>query len=102
MSNRRRDLLIAVGAVISVLVYVLAGRLIAGQSGFPLDDSWIHQTYGRNLAQTGQWQYVPDVESAGSTSPFYTLLLAVGYFLHLPVFAWTYGLGTVALALAGI
>jgi hypothetical protein len=102
VSSRQRDLLIIFAAVFSVVSYVLAAHLIAGGPGFPLDDSWIHQTYGRNLAQTGQWQYVPGVESAGSTSPFYSVLLAVGYFLHLPVFAWTYGLGAAALALAGL
>jgi hypothetical protein len=88
--------------VLGVVTYVLAAHLIAGAPGFPLDDSWIHQTYGRNLAQTGHWQYVPGVESAGSTSPFYTVLLAIGYFLHLPIFVWTYGLGASALALAGL
>lgn len=100
--TRKRDLLIVFVALFSVVSYVVAAHLIAGGPGFPLDDSWIHQTYGRNLAQTGQWQYVPGVESAGSTSPFYSVLLAIGYFLHLPIFAWTYGLGAAALALAGV
>ena len=97
-----RDPLILFFAILGVVIYVLASQLIGGGTGFPLDDSWIHQTYGRNLAQTGQWQYVPGVESAGSTSPFFTLLLAVGYFLHLPIFVWTYGLGALALALGGL
>jgi hypothetical protein len=98
---RRRDLLIAFVALAGVSAYVLAAHALGGP-GFPLDDSWIHQTYARNLAQTGLWAYVPGVPSAGSTSPFYTVLLAVGYALHVPFFAWTYGLGAAALAGAGL
>ncbi len=98
---RRRDLLIALVALVGVSAYVLAAQTLGGP-GFPLDDSWIHQTYARNLAQTGLWAYVPGVPSAGSTSPFYTLLLAIGYALHVPFFAWTYGLGAAALAGAGL
>ena len=98
---RRHDLLIALVALVGVSAYVLAAQTLGGP-GFPLDDSWIHQTYARNLAQSGLWAYVPGVPSAGSTSPFYTVLLAVGYALHVPFFAWTYGLGAAALAGAGL
>src|SRR5258708_1924938 len=96
------DVLIIIVAIIGVLLYVLAARALAGTNGFPLDDAWIHQTYARNLAQTGQWEYVTGVRSAGSTSPFYTLLLALGYILHIPFFVWTYGLGAVTLAVTGL
>src|SRR5579859_1664 len=89
----RRDVLILLAAAISIALYILTMHLVAGEAGFPLDDAWIHQTYARNLAQTGQWQYAPGVESAGSTSPLYTLLLTLGYILHVPHFAWTYLLG---------
>jgi hypothetical protein len=101
MSTRRRDLIIVVVATIGVAVYVLTAHTLGGP-GFPLDDSWIHQTYGRNLGQTGQWAYVPSVPSAGSTSPLYTILLAVGYALRVPFFAWTYGLGAAFLAATGL
>ena len=50
-------------ALAMVVLYVATGG-----GGFPLDDSWIHQTYARNLAQTGQWAFVPGVPSAASTS----------------------------------
>ncbi len=101
MTTTRRDLIIVVTAVIGVTVYVLAAHILGGP-GFPLDDSWIHQTYGRNLGQTGQWAYVPGAPSAGSTSPLYTVLLAAGYALRAPFFAWTYGLGAVFLAATGL
>ena len=96
MKISRRDLLIVTVAAVSVVFYART------TGGFPLDDAWIHQTYGRNLGLTGHWEYVPGVPSAGSTSPFYTLLLALGYFLRIPPFAWTHGLGAAALALAGL
>ncbi|HVO43956.1 MAG TPA: hypothetical protein VMT34_15105 [Aggregatilineales bacterium] len=96
---RRRDLIIFAAAIIGVIFYVIA----AGANGFPLDDSWIHQTYARNLASLGYFTYAPPyAPSAGSTSPLYTLLLAIGHGLHLPYLAWTYGLGALALALLGI
>ena len=47
--------------------------------GFPLDDAWIHQTYARNLAQTGEMAYLPGQPSAGSTSPAWSFLLSVAY-----------------------
>src|SRR5262245_751686 len=101
-NDRRRGLLIVAVAAIGVAVYALMAQLNAHTWGFPLDDSWIHQTYARNFAQTGHWEFVPGVPSAGSTSPFYTMLLAVGYGLHLPFFAWTDFLGAAALAIGGL
>ncbi len=98
---KQRDWLIAAVAFVGVIAYVFVASR-AGGVGFPLDDSWIHQVYGRNLAQTGQWAFVPGVPSAGSTSPLYTLLLAVGYVLHVPYLLWAYGWGALALAFAGI
>jgi hypothetical protein len=70
--------------------------------GFPLDDSWIHQVYGRNLARLGQWAFIPDVPSAASTSPLYTVVLALGYSLNLPYTLWTHAIGALSLGLAGI
>jgi hypothetical protein len=79
------------------LLYVAAGG-----GGFPLDDSWIHQTYGRNLAYTGMWAFVPGVPSAASTSPLYTVVLAIGYWLGIPFLLWTHGIGALALGFTGI
>jgi len=81
--------------------YLLVAALGYGVSGFPLDDAWIHQTYARNLATTGQWAFVPGQTSAGSTSPLWSLLLSLGYWLGLPYRAWTYGSGIAALGLTG-
>ncbi len=94
---RPGDGLFLVAAASGVLLYALAAS-----GGFPLDDSWIHQVYGRNLAHTGQWAFVPGEPSAASTSPLYTVLLALGYALNIPFRLWTHGLGALALALAAM
>ncbi len=71
-------------------------------AGFPLDDAWIHQTYARNLAATGRWEFVPGIVSAGSTAPLWTLWLALGYAVGAPLHAWAYGSGAAALAGLGL
>lgn len=93
----RDDALYSVLAAALVLLYVAFGG-----GGFPLDDSWIHQTYGRNLAETGQWAFIPGEPSAASTSPLYTVLLAVGYWLRVDYFFWAHFLGTLALAITAL
>ena len=104
MSARPRPLLAALvlGAValVAVIAYLAASRA-GGFIGFPLDDAWIHQTYARNLAQLGQFAFMPGQPSAGSTSPAWTLLLALGYLLHLDFRLWTYLLGGALLAANG-
>lgn len=96
-----REGLIVLGAALSVAIYML-GAGAAHDPGFPLDDAWIHQTYARNLAESGQWAFVPGEPSAGSTSPLYTLLLAAGYWLGAPFSLWVGVLGAAALAGAGL
>ena len=78
---------------------LLVTFLSSGTLGFPLDDAWIHQTYARNLATTGQWAFIPGQVSAGSTSPLWSLLLSLGYLLGCPYLLWTYALGILALGL---
>lgn len=91
------DVVFLAAALLSVLFYVATAN-----GGFPLDDSWIHQVYGRNLAETGQWAFVPGVPSAASTSPLYTVLLSMGYRLGISFQLWTHSLGVLALWVAGM
>lgn len=88
-------------AALPVGIYFTAAGL-QGKQGFPLDDAWIHQTYARNLVSSGRWEYLPGEVSAGSTSPLWTALLAAGYLVGLSPFWWTWGLGTLSLALCGL
>lgn len=83
------------------LLYLAVAAWGFGGLGFPLDDAWIHQTYARNLARSGQLAFVPGVPSAGSTAPLWSLLLALGYLLRLPFLVWTTGLGLLLLGLTG-
>jgi len=85
-------------AMVVVGGYVLTSQAVQG-IGFPLDDAWIHQTYARNLASLGEWSFVPGQTSGGSTAPFWSMLLSLGYVLRLAPYIWTYGLGTIFLAL---
>lgn len=84
-------------ALLSTAGYV-AWSCSHGLAGFPLDDAWIHQTYARNLAQTGELAYLAGEPSAGSTSPAWSYLLSVGYLLHVDSRLWAYLLGGLALA----
>jgi len=85
-------------ACLGVALY-LAWAWAQGGLGFPLDDAWIHQTYARNLAQTGRWTYTGGQVSAGSTSPLWTLLLVPGHLLGLDPRTWAYALGLACLFL---
>ena len=89
--------------VILVVSFALAGLYqVSGGGGFPLDDSWIHQGYARNLAERGEWTLVPGIASAASTSPLYVVLLAIGYKLGIAYALWSLALGAAALALLGM
>jgi hypothetical protein len=87
-------------------VLILGVYLLVSQStyriGFPLDDAWIHQTYARNLAQLHQWAYLPGKISGGSTSPFWTVILAIGYVLKLHPLVWAFFIGGAVLYLLAV
>jgi hypothetical protein len=90
-------LIVPIVALVATSGYV-TWNLGQGHLGFPLDDAWIHQTYARNLAETGQLAYLPGQPSAGSTSPAWSFLLSVGYLLGIDYRWWAYLLGGLALA----
>jgi hypothetical protein len=93
----RRDLLIVAGAVVLIaIIYLLTSQVTYG-IGFPLDDSWIHQTYARNLALRAEWAFRPGIPSAGSTAPLWSALLALGFLFRLSPYIWTYLLGAAIL-----
>jgi len=89
---------IAIATLLAVLFYLIVSELIF-QIGFPLDDTWIHLTYARNLAEHGEWAFRLGDHSAGSTAPLWTALLAIGFLLKLGPYVWTYLLGWVVLTL---
>lgn len=93
----RRDLFILAATVFLIAIIYLLASYFKYSIGFPLDDSWIHQTYARNFALRGEWAFRPGLPSAGSTSPLWSALLAVGFVLHLSPYIWTYFIGALSL-----
>jgi hypothetical protein len=73
-----------------------------GGPGFPLDDPWIHLQFARTLREFGAFSYFrTEMVTAGSTSPLYTLLLALGFVFTSHEMALSYFLGITFLAVAG-
>lgn len=98
----RRDLLSLGGATLAAGALYLAACAFVYKIGFPLDDAWIHLTFARNLAQYGEWSFRPGVPSAGSTSPLWSALLSIGFFLGIAPYMWAYFLGLLALFTLGV
>jgi hypothetical protein len=93
--------IIALAALLVISFYLLISAWNFGL-GFPLDDSWIHLTYARNLAEHGEWAFRLGERSAGSTSPLWTALLSIGFLLGLAPYVWTYLLGWAVLTLLAV
>ncbi|UCE67431.1 MAG: glycosyltransferase family 39 protein [Candidatus Zixiibacteriota bacterium] len=53
--------------------------------GFPLDDSWIHQVFARNIAGGHGFSFNPGIPIAGATAPLWTLLLVPMWLLFGPI-----------------
>jgi hypothetical protein len=79
--NGRDDLLVVLAALPPLALFLLREQAVAGAAGFPLDDSWIHLHFARNLAEGAGFSYNPGVPVAGSTAPLWTLLLGAGAFV---------------------
>ena len=77
-ASRRDDLLVALAALLPLAWLLLRERVIAGSAGFPLDDSWIHLHFARNLAAGAGFVYNPGQPVSGSTAPLWTLVLGAG------------------------
>jgi arabinofuranosyltransferase len=95
-------LLLLLAGLVACLRYLFAEiSRLKGGLGFPLDDSWIHLQFARNLAHGAGLSYNPGELVPGSTAPLWTALLALLFLLPGSVVVWTKLLG-VALYLAGI
>ncbi len=98
--NKESELVLFLSGLGMGIFFLLS--YLNGHLGFPLDDSWIHQTYARNLAEFGEFSFIPGQPSAGSTSPLWTGVLAIGYQLHLPHLTWTFLMGWLSLSLVAL
>ena len=93
--------IIALGAI-SMVAFIGFSFLKVGSFGFPLDDGWIHQTYARNFAQTGEWAYIPGKTSGGSTSPLWTFLLSLVHLTRTGPFWGTFFIALVLFLSSGV
>jgi len=76
---RAGNLLIVLALAVPLALFLARERQIAGAAGLPLDDSWIHLHFARNLAEGAGFAYNPGVPVAGSTAPLWTLLLGLAF-----------------------
>lgn len=94
--SKKDYVILAIAVLIIATVYLITSHNTY-TIGFPLDDSWIHQTYARNLAQYGEWSFRVGIPSAGSTSPLWSAILSIGFLLNLSPYIWTFFLGIIIL-----
>ena len=66
-------------ALLYLVAIAVVGSALRQHFGFPLDDSWIHQSIGRNFAWYHSLGYLPHQRSSGSTSLLWTLILSLNY-----------------------
>ncbi len=66
--------LLLLGALLLSCVYQQSGQL---EYPYPLDDSYIHLSLAKTLVETGIWSPTPERFEFSSSSPLYTLALAI-------------------------
>ncbi len=71
-------------------LYLFSGRL-----ALPLDDSWIHLQFARNVAHGEGLAYHPGQWMSGSTAPLWTALLALGFLLPGSPLIWAKAFGVI-------
>lgn len=98
-----RGLLTAIAAVpalvtLSGAAWYLSEALAITAPGFPLDDSWIHLQFARNMAEGAGFAFNPGIPSAGSTAPLWTIVLAMPLAAGLDPYWSAIALGALAAA----
>jgi hypothetical protein len=98
----RARIWIALAALLVCSAYLAAeAYMLDSDLGFPLDDSWIHLQFARNLAAGHGLSYNAGELVTGSTAPLWTALLALLFYLPGSVVVWTKLLG-IGLHLAAV
>lgn len=78
-------------------IYLASELFVFGHLAFPLDDSWIHLQFAKQLAAGQGLTYNGDHWIPGSTAPLWTALLSIGFLLPLGTLVWAKALGFFAL-----
>lgn len=99
-ARRLSALALLVAGVLACGVYTAFERSAVGGLGFPLDDTWIHLQFARNLASGHGLAYQGERLVSGSTAPLWTALLSMVYVLGLPAVPAVKMLGALAYLLA--
>jgi arabinofuranosyltransferase len=88
---RKRSLAVVLGlGLVVVLAYAAVElSLLSFEAGFPIDDSWIHLQFARNLAAGEGLAYNPGELVAGSSAPLWTALLSILFLLPGNIVVWT-------------
>ncbi len=86
--------LLCVVGVLALLLASLPGS--GGELVFPLDDAYIHLALARTLAESGTWGINPGEFANASSSPLWSVLLAVGELVGLGGPAWALAINVLA------
>lgn len=87
--------------VVTSLVYLGTAYNLNSYFSFPLDDPWIHLTFAKNLVQYFSFSYYKnEMATAGSTSPLYTIIVALGFLVSKNEMILSYALGILFFSLA--
>jgi tetratricopeptide (TPR) repeat protein len=96
-------LIIGIASFGLAFFYLNSALKVNGSFGFPLDDPWIHLTFAKNLSVFHSFSYFKnEMATAGSTSPIYTLLLAVGFLITNNEMVLSYFFGILFLILSAV
>lgn len=99
--NTRAHILIILAVVaVFVGVFLWQEHVATGTFGFPLDDSWIHAQFARNIVLGNGFSYNPGIPASGSTAPLWTFVTATGYLLTGDAVLGAKALGILFLGLA--
>lgn len=99
--------LAAAAPLVTAGLYLQATRAAGVETGFPLDDSWIHAQYARTLVEGRPFEYVPGERSIGTTSVLFDVVWAAAtkltgeyvYTIHTLNVLLTMGVGILVTAL---
>lgn len=95
--------LIVLLPVFLAYLYIRTALKVNQVLSFPLDDPWIHLTFAKNLAEYFSFSYFKnEMVTAGSTSPLYTILLGIGFFITSNEMILSYVMGILFFVLAAV
>lgn len=106
MNARTEKIIVGVILVLGLgmsMITLNYSHSVSGMFGFPLDDPWIHLQFAKNLHDYGSFSYYKnEMVTSGSTSPLYTFLLAIGFFVTQNEMILSYVLGIMFFLISGV